>query len=263
MAHGHHHAETLMEDTAGFDLNRAIADWRQQMAQSPAYRAEDLEELQAHVCDAVAALTEQGLSEEEAFLVTIRRLGSHRALEPEFARVNAADVWLHRLLWMVLGIQAWQLMRAASQAFGTVASWFAVQQLPRGQPLEESASKFLGMWFPAAPAAVFLLGTVLMLATLLAACWFSARRMGRRLPTLLRPGRSGWTAAGICLGVFTVNALGMVADAWVARHAGAQTFSTVMVSRSWAGAALFPVQTIGFAWLTVLLARRHLQRTTA
>src|SRR5204863_6589839 len=50
--------------------------------------------------------------DEEIFLIATRRIGNVVALEPEFAKVNAREVWLGRALWMLVGIQAAWIFRA-------------------------------------------------------------------------------------------------------------------------------------------------------
>lgn len=71
-----------------FDLNPAILRWRDTLAQSPQFRAGDLAELESHLRDAVIQLQGRELSEEEAFLIATRRMGSVEQLEVEFGKVN-------------------------------------------------------------------------------------------------------------------------------------------------------------------------------
>ena len=51
-----------METTTSFDLNRAIQSWRENLAQSPAFRGENLNELESHLRDSVATWQARGLS---------------------------------------------------------------------------------------------------------------------------------------------------------------------------------------------------------
>ena len=92
-----------METPAPFDLNNAIHRWRENLATSPAFRAENLDELEAHLRDSVGALVAKGLSEEEAWWVAQRRTGSANLLNQEYSVINAEHVWLERLIWMVAG----------------------------------------------------------------------------------------------------------------------------------------------------------------
>ena len=53
----------------------------------------DVEELEGHLRDQLAALTEAGLAAEEAFLVAVKRMGSLDALSREFARAHSERLW--------------------------------------------------------------------------------------------------------------------------------------------------------------------------
>jgi hypothetical protein len=61
-----------MENQTEFDLNRAIQQWRAGLADSPAFRAENLDELESHLHDSIRALEAHGLSVEEAFLIATK-----------------------------------------------------------------------------------------------------------------------------------------------------------------------------------------------
>ncbi|HWQ90615.1 MAG TPA: permease prefix domain 1-containing protein [Clostridia bacterium] len=92
-----------METATPFDLNKAIQSWREKLASSPAVRAGDADELEMHLRDSITALEGKGLTAQEAFWVAKSRLGTHEALEVEFGKVNAEQVWIDRLLWMMTG----------------------------------------------------------------------------------------------------------------------------------------------------------------
>src|SRR5207248_9457132 len=53
----------------------------------------DVEELEGHLRDQLAALTEAGLAGDEAFLVAVKRMGSLDALSREFARAHSERLW--------------------------------------------------------------------------------------------------------------------------------------------------------------------------
>src|SRR6185312_3597451 len=97
----------IMEDQTAFDLNLAIRLLRENLAQSPALRTENLNELESHLRDSVAALQTRGLATEEAFLIATRRLGQSQQLEPEFSKLNRGNIWLGRAIWMLIGLQVW------------------------------------------------------------------------------------------------------------------------------------------------------------
>lgn len=92
-----------MEDPTRFNLNESIRQWRLNLAQSPAFRPDDLDELESHLRDSTAMLEGKGLADHEAFRVAAGRIGSTQGLDLEFGKVNAIAVWRNRVLWMVTG----------------------------------------------------------------------------------------------------------------------------------------------------------------
>lgn len=90
-----------------FDLKLAIREFRSSMASSLEISLEDLDELEDHLHAGVAHLRSVGLTEEEAFLVTARRLGNSQDLIPEFRKVKATSVYLTRVFWMFCGVTAY------------------------------------------------------------------------------------------------------------------------------------------------------------
>ena len=95
-----------MEDQTSFDLSGAIQKWRRDLAQSAAFHRADLDELEAHLRDAIPALQAAGLSSEEAFVVASRRIGTRQTLESEFGKINSGHSvrnrpWLAGLLQIV------------------------------------------------------------------------------------------------------------------------------------------------------------------
>jgi hypothetical protein len=93
----------IMENPTQFDLNEAIQNWRRNMAASPAFQPDDLDELEFHLHDSIRSLRSKGLSDYEAFWLAKNRLGPGDLLDCEFGKVNAERVWLNRALWMVIG----------------------------------------------------------------------------------------------------------------------------------------------------------------
>jgi uncharacterized membrane protein YbhN (UPF0104 family) len=101
-----------METAAPFDLNRAIQQWRENLAPSPAFRRENLDELESHLRDSVTHLMQRGLAADEAFLVATRRVGGGPMLSREFSKMNAKEIWMNRALWMLVGIQVLGLVHS-------------------------------------------------------------------------------------------------------------------------------------------------------
>ncbi len=88
--------DETMENQTSFDLNGAIQEWRRNLSQSPAFDRNDLDELEAHLRDAIPALQAAGLSAEESFLIASRRIGARHTLESEFAKVKSGRASLNR-----------------------------------------------------------------------------------------------------------------------------------------------------------------------
>jgi hypothetical protein len=93
-----------MENTTQFDLNDAARQWRNGLESSPAFRPENLHELEAHLRDSAVALQSGEVTPAEAFRIATRRLGARAELEREFGKANVRDLWLDRCLWMILGL---------------------------------------------------------------------------------------------------------------------------------------------------------------
>lgn len=108
--------------TSPFDLNRSLQEWRRRFDASATIRTENLDEMEAHLRESMAALVRAGLSEEEAFLVASRRLGPSDALEAEYAKIHPGDVRRTRAAWMLAGVFLFVLMNDLA----TLASGAAV-----------------------------------------------------------------------------------------------------------------------------------------
>src|SRR6267154_337481 len=74
-------------------LEEQIAQWRAYVRRRQALHTPDVEELEGHLRDQLAALTEAGLTGDEAFLVAVKRMGSLDALSREFARAHSERLW--------------------------------------------------------------------------------------------------------------------------------------------------------------------------
>jgi hypothetical protein len=79
-------------------LEEHIAQWRAFVRRRQALHGPDVEELEAHLRDQVAALTDAGLAGDEAFLVAVKRMGSLDALSREFARAHSERLWKHLVM---------------------------------------------------------------------------------------------------------------------------------------------------------------------
>ena len=70
-----------------------IALWRGFVQRRSAVAPGDVEELEDHLRDQVAALQNVGLAADEAFLVAVKRLGNLHDLSREFAREHSERLW--------------------------------------------------------------------------------------------------------------------------------------------------------------------------
>lgn len=74
-------------------LEEQIAQWRVYARRRETLHAQDVEELEGHLRDQLAALTANGLSGDEAFLIAVKRMGNLDALSREFARAHSERLW--------------------------------------------------------------------------------------------------------------------------------------------------------------------------
>jgi hypothetical protein len=74
-------------------LEEQIAQWRAYVSRRQGLHGPDVEELEGHLRDQLAALTEAALTGDEAFLVAVKRMGNLDALSREFARAHSERLW--------------------------------------------------------------------------------------------------------------------------------------------------------------------------
>ena len=74
-------------------LDTRIAEWRTALLRGGAVTSEDADELEAHLREQSDDLVATGLSDEEAFLVAVRRLGEVNRITAEFAREHSDRLW--------------------------------------------------------------------------------------------------------------------------------------------------------------------------
>jgi hypothetical protein len=82
-----------MTTLADQPLEEQIAQWRAYVRRRQGLHGPDVEELEGHLRDQLAALTEAGLNGDEAFLVAVKRMGNLDALSREFARAHSERLW--------------------------------------------------------------------------------------------------------------------------------------------------------------------------
>jgi hypothetical protein len=75
-----------------------IAEWRAYVANAAAVNGHDVDELEDHLRQQIADLNEAGLSDDEAFLVAVKRMGDVDTLSREFAREHSGRLWKQLML---------------------------------------------------------------------------------------------------------------------------------------------------------------------
>ncbi|MEO5826005.1 MAG: permease prefix domain 1-containing protein [Gemmatimonadales bacterium] len=74
-------------------LEDQIAQWRSYLNRRQAIHTVDVAELEDHLREQVAGLTDAGLATDEAFLVAVKRMGDLDTLSREFAREHSDRLW--------------------------------------------------------------------------------------------------------------------------------------------------------------------------
>jgi hypothetical protein len=86
-------AEPARELGSSESLEGQIEQWRSYLRRRPAIRPMDVEELEDHLRGEIVMLQKSGLSENEAFLVAVKRMGALDAISNEFAREHSERLW--------------------------------------------------------------------------------------------------------------------------------------------------------------------------
>jgi hypothetical protein len=82
-----------MKTFADQPIEDQISQWRMYLRRRQGVHGPDIEELEGHLRDQLAALAEAGLAADEAFLIAVKRLGNLDALSREFAREHSERLW--------------------------------------------------------------------------------------------------------------------------------------------------------------------------
>jgi len=74
-------------------VEEQIARWRSYLGRRQAIHSVDVAELEDHLREQIAVLTDAGLAPDEAFLVAVKRMGDLDTLSWEFAREHSDRLW--------------------------------------------------------------------------------------------------------------------------------------------------------------------------
>ena len=84
---------TISANGHGVSLEEQIDQWRSYLRRRQAIHAVDVAELEDHLREQVAVLSDAGLATDEAFLVAVKRMGDLDTLSREFAREHSDRLW--------------------------------------------------------------------------------------------------------------------------------------------------------------------------
>lgn len=108
------------------ELERQVRAWRESIRAVGSLTGDDVEELEAHLMDSARDLRRVGLSEEEAMLVALRRVGGPSMLAVEYRKVNPGLVWARRCYWMTAGFLAFTLALGAIRVLSHAGAWLTL-----------------------------------------------------------------------------------------------------------------------------------------
>ena len=87
-----------------FNLEKSIADWREQMLAAGIKTPVPLEELEIHLREEIERQMKSGLGEQKVFEISIRQIGQPKRLKKEFNKSKRK--YMKRTLVILLGIFA-------------------------------------------------------------------------------------------------------------------------------------------------------------
>jgi hypothetical protein len=83
----------VKDETLKATLEESIGEWRAYLHRRQAIHNVDVEELEDHLRSQIRGLVEAGLSDDEAFMVAVKRIGDLDILSREFAREYSERLW--------------------------------------------------------------------------------------------------------------------------------------------------------------------------
>ena len=81
-----------------FDLEVQIRSWSDHLRARGNFLETDLLELETHLRDQIDDLIQAGLAPDEAFLISVKRLGNADSVSREYSKVNTENLWKQLLL---------------------------------------------------------------------------------------------------------------------------------------------------------------------
>ena len=87
-----------------FDLNKSILNWKKSLQSCDSFTRENIDELESHLNEQIADLTETGLNDEEAFWVAQKRIGTIQSLNSEYTKINNLNILKKKIYWILTGV---------------------------------------------------------------------------------------------------------------------------------------------------------------
>jgi hypothetical protein len=81
-----------------FDIDREVAVWRGRLGAKGKLSADALAEMESHLRDEIDDLLAKGLAADEAFLISVKRIGNVDAVAREFGRGATEELWKRLVL---------------------------------------------------------------------------------------------------------------------------------------------------------------------
>jgi hypothetical protein len=186
--------QTHTNNPAADSLEKQIEAWRAHLRKSQTITVQDAAELEDHLREQIGSLRKDGLSDDEAFLVAVKRLGAIDVLTREFAREHSDRLWKQ----LVLSGDEWVGGAGSPDAGWTRKLWVALS-LAVAAAVAIKIPALFGITFDAEPGAAFYPRNISFFALPFIAAYFA---WDRPLP---RPGRLGLAAVFVAAAVL-VNA---------------------------------------------------------
>lgn len=247
-----------MESKTPFDLNRAIQQWRENLAQSPAVCREDMHELETHLRDSIADLHARNLSVEEAFWVASKRFGSDTSVEGEFEKVNAKNIWLDRVFWMLGGYLVFGLVGGLLHTLGASALSFGFSWLQSAHLFSPDNPTQINPTI----VAIFTVVYFLMFVLTLISCWHLFTRSGRRYANLMtnnmrRPGRIALMGIVVAIVAFVMRIVQYIGPALTARYLPYDHYQGIIMGQAYGNMFSSIIELLTFVVIALWLARRR------
>lgn len=81
-----------------FDLEDQINKWKSHLNETASINENDAKGLESHLRDSIDDLLQRGITEEEAFFLSVRRLGEAEILAEEYTKLSTEDQWRQLLV---------------------------------------------------------------------------------------------------------------------------------------------------------------------